>query len=305
MDMEKNGTDIRTSEKDGQEKGGTVQAVERALELLELLAAHPQGARLSELAQEAGLAPSTAHRLLTTLERRGFAQFGTANRHWHIGRKAFTVGIAYTRWQNFIAAATPFLRRLRDLSRETANLGVLEEGEVITVAQVESREIIRAIASPGGRAPVMNSGMGKAIIASWPDEAIETLVQRHGLRAATEHSLRTLAAVKAEIALTRARGYAVDHEEFTIGMRCVAAVVWSPFGEPVGALSVSALAARLRQEDMAAMGQNVRRLAAELTEIMGGKAPDTPYGLICSARAEHGANEAAAHVPLDPAYRSG
>lgn len=299
-DMEKDG--IETS---GPEKGGTVQAVERALELLELLAAHPQGARLADLAQGTGLAPSTAHRLLTTLERRGFAQFGTTNRHWHIGRKAFTVGIAYTRWQSFIAAATPFLRRLRDLSRETANLGVLEEGEVITVAQVESREIIRAIASPGGRAPVMNSGMGKAIIASWPDEAIEALVQRHGLRPATEHSLRTRAAVKAEIGQTRARGYAFDNEEFTIGMRCVAAVVWSPFGEPVGALSVSALAARLRQEDMAAMGENVRRLAAELTEIMGGKAPDTPYGVVCSVRPEPAQGGPSTAEPADPSHPHG
>ena len=294
--MEKN-----SDENSGPEKGATVQAVERALELLELLATHPDGARLGELAHDAGLAPSTAHRLLTTLERRGFAQFGTANRHWHIGRKAFTVGIAYTRWQSFIAAATPFLRRLRDLSRETANLGVLEEGEVITVAQVESREIIRAIASPGGRAPVMNSGMGKAIIASWPDDAIEALVQRHGLRPATEHSLRTRAAVKAEIAQTRARGYAFDNEEFTIGMRCVAAVVWSPFGEAVGAISVSALAARLRQEDMPGMGENVRRLAAELTEIMGGKAPDTPYGAVCAARPEPAQIAPAANVPLSPA----
>lgn len=255
-------------------KSGTVQAVDRALDLLEALAAHPEGARLSDLARGAGLAPSTAHRLLTTLEQRGFAQFDPVKTHWHVGRKAFVVGVAYTRWQSFIAAATPFLRRLRDMSHETANLGVLEDGEVITVAQVESREIIRAIAPPGGRAPVMNSGMGKAIVATWPDAAIEALMDRHPLRPMTGRSLRTRAAVRDDIARIRTQGYAFDNEEFTLGMRCVAAVVWSPSGEPVGALSVSALAARIDEAALAALGEKVREQALALTAVLGGAAPE-------------------------------
>lgn len=256
------------------EKTGTVQAVDRALDLLERLAVCPEGARLSDIARAVGLAPSTAHRLLTTLEQRGFAQFDPAKTHWHIGRKAFVVGVAYTRWQSFIAAATPFLRRLRDLTRETANLGVLEDGEVITVAQVESREIIRAIAPPGGRAPVMNSGMGKAIVATWPDAAIDDLLTRHPLRPMTARSLRSTGAVHQEIARIRACGYAYDNEEFTVGMRCVAAVVWSPAGDPLGALSVSALSARIGEGEMAALGEKVREQARALTSVLGGVMPE-------------------------------
>ncbi|MDO5646321.1 IclR family transcriptional regulator [Paracoccus sp. (in: a-proteobacteria)] len=252
---------------------GTVQAVDRALDLMELLAVHPDGARLTDLARQAGLAPSTAHRLLTTLERRGFAQFDATNSHWVVGQKAFSVGIAFTRWQSFIAAAHPFLRRLRDDSHETANLGILEEGEVVTVAQVESREITRAIASPGGRAPVLCSGMGKAIIATWPDEAIDAFMDRHGFWARTRHSLRTTEAVRTEIATIRERGFAYDNEEFTYGVRCVAAVVWDPYAEPIGAISISALANRLPQAGMAAMGAKVLAAAKELTSVLGGVMP--------------------------------
>lgn len=254
-------------------KGELVQAVDRALLLLETLAREPGGMRLSDLARDNGLAPSTAHRLLTTMERRGFAQFDPVAIRWHVGRTAFAVGIAFTRWQNFIAAATPYLRRLRDITRETANLGVLEDGEVITVAQVESREIIRAIAPPGGRTPVMNSGMGKAIVSTWPDAQIEALVARHGLQRLTPRSLRTLDDVRREMEAIRASGFACDDEEFTPGMRCVAAVVWSPTAEPVGAISVSGLAARLSRQDMPAIGEKVRGLAAELTAALGGKPP--------------------------------
>ena len=252
---------------------GTVQSVDRALLLLEALALEAEGFRLSDLARQVGLAPSTTHRLLTALEHRGFAQFDPARTRWHVGRRAFAVGVAFSRWQSFIAAAMPYLSRLRDGTRETANLGILEDGEVMTVAQVESREIIRAIATPGGRAPVMNSGMGKAIVATWPDEAIEALVARHGLRPLTRHSLRSLAEVRAEIALIRARGYAYDNEEFTPGMRCIAAVIWSPSGEPLGGLSISALASRMPLAAMPAIGCKVRDLALELSRSRGGRPP--------------------------------
>lgn len=250
-----------------------MQSVDRALALLEALAARPEGVRLSDLARSESLPPSTTHRLLTALEQRGFAQFDALTKHWHVGARAFIVGVAFTRWQSFIAASLPFLRRLRDVTRETANLGVLQEGEVVTVAQVESREIMRAIAAPGGRTPVMNSGMGKAIVATWPDPDIAALVIRHGLRPITANSLRNLEAVRREIVAIRAKGYALDREEFKPGMRCAAAVVWSAAAEPIGALSVSALAARMPEDKLPAMGELVAEVARDLTRVMGGVSP--------------------------------
>lgn len=210
---------------------GTVQSVDRALHLLQVLAVRSSGARLSELAREVSLAPSTVHRLLTALEQRGFTQFEASARRWHVGGNAFQVGMAFSRWQNFVAAAAPFLRRLRDTTRETVNLGVLEDGDVITVAQIESREIKRAISPLGGRAPVLNSGMGKAIIASWPDEAVDQLLKRRRLHRFTPNSLQSFADVRGEISRIRECGYACDNEEFVSGTRCLAAVVLSASGD--------------------------------------------------------------------------
>ncbi|MEI4487467.1 IclR family transcriptional regulator [Frigidibacter sp. MR17.14] len=244
-----------------------VQSVDRALALIEHLAETAEGARLSDAARAVGLAPSTAHRLLTTMEQRGFVQFATATGRWYVGRRAFAVGTAFTRRENIVAPALPILRRLRDATRETANLGVLEDGVVRTVAQVESREIMRAIASPGGRTPVTCSGMGKAIVASWPDAAIEALVARHGLPPKTPRSLTSAGALMAEIARVRAQGYAVDDEEFVAGMRCVAAAVFSAAGEPVCAISISGLAARVTPAAVPELAGVVMKAAEEL----GGK----------------------------------
>ncbi|MFD1913676.1 IclR family transcriptional regulator [Halodurantibacterium flavum] len=251
-----------------------VQSVSRALTLLELLGQEEEGLRLSDLARAAGLALSTTHRLLTTLELRGFAHFDGQGARWHVGRQAFATGSAYLRRRHFTSPALPVLRRLRDQTRETANLGILDGAEVVTLHQAESREIVRAISPVGGRAPWHASGMGKAIVAVWPDDQIGAMAARHGLRPLTPRSLTTPDGLWAEIAVIRHRGYAVDDEEFVPGLRCVAAVVWSPSGEPACAISVSAHAGRLTRQRVAAVGSIVVAAADALTRSLGGRRPD-------------------------------
>ena len=250
-----------------------MQSVDRALMLLEALSLRPEGMRLSDLARDQGLAPSTTHRLLTTLEHNGFARLDPDGSRWQVGRKAFAVGLAFSDRQGLVAAALPIMRRLRDATRATANLGVLEDGQVVILARVESREITRAIAPRGGRAPLLNSGLGKAILATWPDEAIAALVAREGLAPRTAQSLRDMDALQAEIARIRQDGHARDNEEFTTGLRCAAAVVWSAASEPLAALSVSSAADRVSPARLRQMGERVRDMAMELTTALGGSAP--------------------------------
>ena len=250
-----------------------VQSVARALSLMRLLAQEDGGSRLSDVARAAGLPVSTAHRLLTTLEQQGFAQFEPASSLWHVGRDAFTVGLAYGRRLSFVAPALPLLRRLRDATRETANLGILDDDHLVTVSQVESREIRRALSPPGRRVPVFSSAMGKAILATWRDQEVLALADRAGLPPLTTKSLRSREAALAEIARTRARGWALDDEEFNLGMRCLAAVVWSPQGEAACAISISGAAVRLTEDRLEPLGALVAQAAEELTGGRGGVAP--------------------------------
>lgn len=250
-----------------------VQSVARALSLMRLLAQEDGGSRLSDVARAAGLPVSTAHRLLTTLEQQGFAQFEPASALWHVGRDAFTVGLAYGRRLSFVAPALPLLRRLRDATRETANLGILDDDHLVTVSQVESREIRRALSPPGRRVPVFCSAMGKAILATWRDDDVLALADRAGLPPLTTKSLRTREAALAEIARTRARGWALDDEEFNLGMRCLAAVVWSPQAEAACAISISGAAVRLTEDRLEPLGHLVAQAAEELTLVLGGVAP--------------------------------
>ncbi len=263
-----------TAQAGGAPRSGSVQSVERALSLLEALGEDEEGTRLTDLAQRTGLSPSTVHRLLTTLEQRRFVQFDPSDGMWHMGRQAFAVGSAFVRQRNFVAPALPFLRRLRDQTRETANLGVADDGEVVCLTQVESREIMRAITRVGGRAPMASSGMGKAILSTYSEADVAVIVARHGLPKLTPRSLTGAGALAEELARIRIRGYSVDDEEFVTGLRCVAAVVHDAQGEALCAISVSGLATRLTPDRAAVLGPLLRDTARELTRTLGGRAPD-------------------------------
>ncbi|MGD0722904.1 MAG: IclR family transcriptional regulator C-terminal domain-containing protein [Roseiarcus sp.] len=255
-------------------RGGAVQSVDRAMLLLEALGEDEEGYRLTDLAIRTGLSPSTAHRLLTTLEKRRFVAFDPSDSMWHIGRQSFAIGSAFIRRRNFVAPALPFLRRLRDLTHETANLGVIDDGEVIVLTQVESREIMRAITRVGGRAPMVASGIGKAILSTYPDADVVAIIRRHGMKRLTPKSIVRAGQLREALDAVRRDGWALDDQEFVTGLRCVAAVVYNDQAEALAGVSVSGLASRVPETRVRELGALVRDTARDLTLALGGRLPD-------------------------------
>jgi IclR family acetate operon transcriptional repressor len=263
----------RPAEDDGV-KGDVVQSVDRAMAILDALGEDQEGYRLRDLAIRTGLSPSTLHRLLTTLERRRFVEFDQTDGAWHVGRQTFSIGSAFVRRRNFVAPALPFLRRLRDLTHETANLGIADDGEVVVLTQVESREIMRAITKVGGRAPMVTSGLGKAILATYSDDDVAAIIRRHGMRRLTPKSVVRAGDLRGVLEQARRDGYALDDQEYLAGLRCVAAVVYNEQAEALAAISVSGLATRVPSERLPQLGRLVNDVARELTLALGGKLPE-------------------------------
>jgi len=255
--------------------GEVVQSVDRAMALLDALGEDEEGYRLRDLAIRTGLSPSTVHRLLTTLERRRFVEFDQTDGAWHVGRQAFAIGSAFVRRRNFVAPALPFLRRLRDLTHETANLGVADDGEVVVLTQVESHEIMRAITKVGGRASMVASGLGKAILATYSEQDVAAIIRRHGMRRLTPKSVVRAGDLGKVLDQARRDGYALDDEEYLAGLRCVAAVVYNDQAEALAAISVSGLASRVPRERLPQLGRLVHDVANELTLALGGRLPET------------------------------
>src|SRR5499427_2897938 len=189
--------------------------------------------------------PSTARRLLATLEKRRFVQFDRSESKWHVGAQSFAVGATFTRRRNFVAQAMPYLRKLRDQTRETANLAVVDDESIIVLIRAESREIMRSLTQVGGRVAMVTSGVGKAVLATYSDEEVGAVIRHHGMPRLTEKSIVRPSDLFKELEKIRKQGFALDDEEACMGLRCIAAVVYNDCAEPLAAISVSGMTSRL------------------------------------------------------------
>ncbi|MCB9993564.1 MAG: IclR family transcriptional regulator [Hyphomicrobiaceae bacterium] len=250
----------------------TVQSVERAILILEALGAQTEGSRLVDLVAATGLAKSTIHRLLATLEKRHFVQFNRMTNTWHIGRRAFSVGSSFVFDENIVAAALPFLRELRDRTQETANLGVLESAEIRTIAQLGDRGNIRAAALKGGRMPAIASGMGKAILATLDSGRLGLALPAEPMRRWTLNTIASQSALVTDLEATRTRGFAFDNEEYVKGIRCVAAPVTALAATTSIAVSVSGPCDRMSFSRLERIGELVNSAAQQMN------ASFAPYG---------------------------
>lgn len=251
------------------ETGGEVQSLDRAMALLEILAAG-EGSALSEVARRAELPPSTVHRLLTTLQRRALVSHDASTGLWTVGVGLFRVGSAYLRIRKLPEIARPLIRGLLEEVGETVNLSMLDGRGVVCVAQAESHAPVRAFFRLGQRLPLHASAAGKAILAAGSERLRGDLLDGLALERFTPRTHRARRSLLADVAACAARGWAVDDEEHTVGMRCVSAAILNEWAEPAGAVSISAPSVRMGTERVGTLGAQAHATARRLSELYSG-----------------------------------
>jgi IclR family acetate operon transcriptional repressor len=260
--------------KKSKERTTQVQSLVRALHIMNVLAEEETGVTLTGIARRVEIPISTTHRLLTTLQQERFVRFENEHNYWFIGAQCFMVGSAFVRSRDLVSISRPYMRRLMEESNETVNLAVEEQGEAVYLAQVECRELMRAIARPGGRVALHSSGVGKALLSAMAEKEIEAIIAKHGMARATDRTIGKPGALQNEMENIRNSGYAFDNEEHAIGLRCIASVIHDEFGRPMAAISVSGPRARITDGRIKGLGALVKRAAAEITTEIGGRAAE-------------------------------
>ncbi len=248
-----------------------VQSLTRGLAILECLSAAEGGLTLTDIGQRTSLAPSTAHRLLATLERGGYVRQTGPMGLWYIGLSAFTVGSSFLFNRDFVGESHPYMRRLMEQSGETANLAILDGTEAVFIDQVQCRETMRTIVRLGSRVPLHASGVGKAIFAALPDEQIDAIMKVKGLPRITATTITSPETMWSAIRVIRQRGWSFDDEEHLHGTRCVAAPIFDEHGDVLAALSLAGPNARLPDERIRQLGPLVAHTADEVTRRLGGR----------------------------------
>jgi IclR family transcriptional regulator, acetate operon repressor len=239
--------------------GGGVQSVERAFELLELMASAGPSIALGDLAARAELPQPTIHRLVRTLLNLGYVR-QLPNRHYALGPRLIRLGERATRLIG--AWSRPHLVELVERTGESANMAVLDNDMAVYVAQVPSPHAMRMFTEVGRRVNMHSTGVGKALLMQLPDQALLALLERTGMPASTEHTHRRAAALMRDIELSRSRGYTVDEGEQELGVRCFAVPV--PDAPTLTAISISGPASRLTLKSATKVTPLLKQVARDL-----------------------------------------
>lgn len=250
----------------------TVQSLDRALGILAALS-QTQGQSLTELAQATGQSTATVYRALVTFQSHGLTEYDEGTQRWHVGVAAYRIGSAFLRRTKLADRARLPMQQLMQATGETANLGIEDQDQVLFLTQAETHEAIRAFFPPGTRSPMHVSGIGKALLAWSSADRVAKLIAR-GLQGFTPDSLTCAEDLLKDLRLTRQRGFALDNEERTEGMRCIAAPIFNAYREPVAGLSISGPIFRLPLDRATELGRMVCTAARQVTQATGGVDPD-------------------------------
>ena len=249
-------------------QGNGVQSLERALDILELLSRSETELGVTEIGPSVGLANGTAHRLLATLTRRGYARQNPETRKYALGLKALT--LATSAQEHLGPLARPFLTELMEVSQESSNLASLDKNSVVYIEQVPAPRMVRMFTEPGNRSFPHATGTGKVLLAYQPEEVVDSVVRQNGLPRFTPHTITDVSRLKKELNDIREQGYALDSEEREEGVRCLAAPVFGPDGKVLAAMSISGPAGRLNEDRVKELIPYITRIADKFSHSLNG-----------------------------------
>lgn len=225
-------------------------SVDNALWLLQIVGERP-ALRVAEAAELLGVARSTAHRLLSSLRRRGFVMQDRPNGAYRPGPALYEIGLAAVSRIDIREVARPVLEHLRDETQETASLAVLEGVTLRFLDCVESPRLVRVGNRTGVVRPAHATALGKAILAGLPRVELERRYPGGVLPpAATAAAITQMKELEAELDETRRRGFAMNWGESADGVSAIAIALRDTVGQPLAGLGVSAPSARMGTRDL-------------------------------------------------------
>jgi DNA-binding IclR family transcriptional regulator len=246
-----------------------VQVLDRAVQILNLLADESAGIGLTDIADRLKLHKSTVHRLVTVLETRRFVEKNTITAKYHLGSRLMEMGLSAVARLDVYEVAGPHLRELVKETGETAHLAVLREGQVVSLINVESTQTLRTPTTVGTRNPAHCTSTGKAMLAFTPPEQLEQYLQQETFPTFTRKTITSRARFKTELTEIQAKGYAIDDEEREPGLRCIGAPVWDSTGQVVAAISIAGPIFRITRSRLPALARTIMKTAASISASLG------------------------------------
>lgn len=236
----------------------SVRTLERGLEVLHIFEAGPTELSLTEIAQEVGLSPSTASRLIAALEKHQFLRRNPDNRRYSLGTALLRLGDAAVRQSDIRSISLPFLRDLQRKYNESVSIYIAQGGRRVCLDRIESTQALRQSIIIGESLPLIRGAGGRVLLA-WLSDTERHLILEQEACVLTEDDL----------AKVRREGYALSMEEREKGVFAVSAPIFNSHGKMIAALSMSGPTSRFNSDLEAEYIQAVQAHAQGVSRSLG------------------------------------
>jgi IclR family KDG regulon transcriptional repressor len=243
-------------------------AILTGLSILEYMAATPE-LGVTELARKLNAGKSSVHRILNTLAHKDYIEKNPATGRYRLTYRLFLVASTAADRFGLKEVAAPMMERLAMATGETVNLGILEEDRVVNLHKVSGPQPIRLhIHAPGG-VKAHATGLGKVLLAGLEPKELDNRLGTSRLARLTPNTHATRRSLHAELERVRRRGYAIDNEECSAGIRAVAVPIRDSRGTIVAALSIAGPTHRLTEKRIADLAPNLLATGEEISRRLG------------------------------------
>jgi len=216
-----------------------IQAVDKALDLLEQFNGDRDELGVTELSNRLNLHKNNVFRLLATLETKGYIEQNKATENYRLGVKSLELGQAFIKQLGFVRPLKPFLEEIVEKCNETAYLGIIRQNSAMYLDAEEANQIVKVANRIGSRLPIHCTAIGKAQVAYTSEEELEKLGILDNMERFTPNTIVDKAKFMKNLKEVAKRGYALDNEEYDLGVSCVGVPLRDYTGRVVGGISVS------------------------------------------------------------------
>ncbi|MCC8162426.1 MAG: IclR family transcriptional regulator [Lachnospiraceae bacterium] len=244
------------------------RTVQRAIDFLVYIAAHPGGVSMDELCEYFSIPRTSAYVILVTLVQSGMLEVISGNRQlYRTGILAYQIGMSYPDASDELKLIGSSLHELAVKSDRTAFFGKLSGDKVLYLLKEVPENPIITTATVGSTAPLYCTSLGKTLLTYLPEEETAGLLNQMEFLPRTERTIHSQEQLLAELSLTRSRGYAMDFREYEDHMVCVSAPIYRRDGSLAGAVSISGF--YRPEDDYETYGRLIRQEAAEISRLLG------------------------------------
>ncbi|MEE4165115.1 MAG: IclR family transcriptional regulator [Desulfocapsaceae bacterium] len=242
----------------------------RTIDIIKLLAERGEPLTLTEISTALKIPKTSTFDIITTLMDRNILEY--ENRQFktiQLGLGLFEVTLLALGKRDLHRVARPYLDQILESTGETVYLAVENNGEVVYLERAEGSAAVRYSAELGARLPMYCTGLGKAILAAHPDEKVREILAGIRMHSFTPQTITNLMDLQEELTATRLRGYAIDNQEVTEGIFCVAAPIYGASDKPVAAISIASGTSMLQGGKMEKLGSLIAEKALNISRKLG------------------------------------